>query len=111
MNRFLFLIGFMIFAILTNSIGFGHYSVNAVQESTLMDHHLTDLAQPGDHYDSGKSKAVVTETQVLLIFLILCLAMASNQNASLSRRLIMLMPVFHQSNYVDRSLLNNQTNI
>jgi hypothetical protein len=109
MNRFTFLMGFMIFAILTNSIGYAHFSVNAVQESTLSDHHLTDSVQHGDHFDSGKSKAVFYVTQILLIFLILCLAIASNRNASLFRRLIMLIPVFHQSNYVDSSLLNNQS--
>ncbi|WP_421383862.1 hypothetical protein ACOJQI_04580 [Bacillus salacetis] len=109
-NRFLLLTGFIIFAILTNSIGYGHFSVTAVQESTISDHH-SDYVQYGDHFDSGKSKTVYYETLILIVFLILGLAVASNLNAALNRRLIMLTPVFHQSNYVDQSLLNNQSKI
>jgi hypothetical protein len=109
-NRFLFLTGFIIFAILTNSIGNGHLSLSAVQESTISDHHF-DYVQNGDNFDSGKSKTVFHETYILLIFLVLSLAVASNRNSALYRRLIMLTPVFYQSNYVDKPHLNNQLTI
>jgi hypothetical protein len=112
-NRFIFLTGFILFAILTNSIGYGHFSLSAVQESTLTDVHLTDQVHQEDHFDSGKSKAglYLYETHILLVLLILCLTLASNRNAARHRRLIMLVPVFNQSNYVDQTLLNHQTTI
>ncbi|WP_456272128.1 hypothetical protein [Bacillus sp. AK031] len=107
MNRYVFITGFIILAILTNSIEFGHISVSAVQESTLADHHAFDAMQPGDEHDYGKNKSFFYDSQVLLVFLILCLAIACNRNSVFLRRQIFLTPVFYQSNYVDNNLLNN----
>ena len=109
-NRYLFLTGFMIFAILSNSIGFSHLSVSAVQESMFLDHHASDLVQPGDDLDSGKNKAIFYESHVVIVFLIICIAIAGNRNTALFRRARLLTPVFYQSNYVGRSLLNQSIN-
>jgi hypothetical protein len=105
-NRYVFLTGFIILAILTNSIGFGHFSFNAVQESTLADHHASDVFQPGDQHDHGKNKSLFHDSQVLLVFLILCLAVACSRDTVFLRRRILFTPVFYQSNFVDYNLLN-----
>ncbi|WP_409253105.1 hypothetical protein V1502_03995 [Bacillus sp. SCS-153A] len=110
MNRFLFLAGFILLAILTNSIGNGHFSVNIVAESSLLDQHMSDHVEPGEHLDSGNSKAVFNDTLVLLVLLMLCLTALSNWSA-FHRRMIVLTPIFYQSNYVDQSLFNNQSTI
>lgn len=109
-NRFLLLTGFILFAILTNSIGYGHFSLSATQEIALLDYQSSDY-QDGEQVTSGKSKAAINKSHALLVLLILCLLMASNRNASFVQRKIVLTPVFYQSNYVDQSLLNNQSTI
>jgi hypothetical protein len=106
-KRYVFLISFIILAILTNSIGFGHGSISAVQESTLADHHSLDLFQPGDHHDHGKNKSLFHDSQVLLVFLILILGIACSRETVFLRKLILFTPVFYQANYLDNNLLNN----
>ncbi|WP_339227100.1 hypothetical protein NSQ77_16330 [Oceanobacillus sp. FSL K6-2867] len=98
----------VLFIYLTAILGYSYFVIDGQLHTHFVmeqGENLSNNTSTGFHpADDGKQKIAINKSEYLL-FLFLCLPYLSHFFIKLIRRLMVLTPVFYQSNYVIRTLL------